>query len=697
MDAILTILSKLFDIGLIVVGFGLVIFIHELGHFVAAKWAKVRVLAFAIGFGRAIVSYRKGFGFRRGSSEQEYDEWLIRKADGATAVDHEVSPTEYRLNALPLGGYVKMLGQDDAHPAYRNDSSDSYTSVSNWKRMVIISAGVTMNMLTAAVLYIVVFTVGLNTEPPLIGMVAEGSPAATATLLNTDLVGVDQPGLLPGDLIVAINGNKPASFNDVILATAMAKGKATLDVRIQRDGFADELLFQMVPVQTEMGLQQIGVGPASTTMLRSPPSESETEAYTLAYKRMGIAGVPFGATLVSIGGTPVSHAAELDTVASGKTGEPSLLQFELNGETYLIHMHRSPIMDVAEMTVAGDTRLYQHVAGFAPVMQVGPLDESSKGFKQGLREGDIFVRLGATSYPSQARGVTEVKSRAGNDIDSTVLRKTEVGEELIDLPLKVGRNGTIGFSIAGTFEHTYLAGPITTNGNLLADSAKLRSGSRVVSINGQDVHSFADMQRTLQAALTENETGTVEFNVELPIKGEGGQPIRRTVAVAITPEHTQWAANMRWRFPIDDFIFMPEITTLKADGPIDALFMGLHETNRVMKTTYLTFLRLFQGSVSPKNLNGPVGIVHIGTVVVSRGFIWLIFFFALVNINLAVINFLPIPITDGGHMIFLIWEQLTGKPVSIVVQNAATLAGLVLIVSVFLFVTFNDISRLFGV
>ena len=74
----------------------------------------------------------------------------------------------------------------------------------------------------------------------------------------------------------------------------------------------------------------------------------------------------------------------------------------------------------------------------------------------------------------------------------------------------------------------------------------------------------------------------------------------------------------------------------------------------------------------------------------------LLFFFALVNINLAVVNFLPIPITDGGHMIFLIWEQITGKPVSLAVQNAATLAGLVLIVAVFLFVTYNDISRLLG-
>ncbi len=697
MDPLLTILYKLLDIGLILIGFGLVVFIHELGHFIAAKWAKVRVLAFAIGFGNAMVSYRKGFGFRRGSSEQEYNEWLVRKADGANAVDEVISPTEYRLNVLPLGGYVKMLGQDDAHPTYRDDSPDSYTSVPNWKRMVIISAGVVMNVLTAAILYVVVFTVGLQTEPPLVGTVASGSPAESATLVNADELGIEASGLKPGDRIVSINGNTPASFNDVILGSAMAKGESTMDVRVQREGFAEDLVFEMVPVKSDMGLQEIGVGPAWTTTLREPPSEKESQLYRDTYERMGLGDVPFGSTLVSIDGVPVSQAAELGTIASQGGSNPSELTFELEGETTTVTLAPTPVFDVAQASVGGDEVSYQHVAGFTPVMQVGPIDESYKGHEQGLRTGDIFVRLGATSYPNQVRGVAEVQSRAGNDIDATVLRRTDTGEELVDLTLRVDRNGRIGFNIAGTHEHTMLAESVKDGGSLFAEAAQIRPGSRVVSIDGQSVQSFGDIQRTLQAALASSETSSIEFVVELPLADDDGNPVQRTISVAKMPEHTQWAANMQWRFPIDTFVFMPEITTLKADGPIDALAMGLHETQRVMKTTYLTFLRLFQGSVSPKNLNGPVGIVHIGTVVVSKGFIWLLFFFALVNINLAVINFLPIPITDGGHMIFLLWEQFTGKPVSIAVQNAATLVGLVLIVSVFLFVTFNDISRLLGV
>lgn len=698
MDPILAIVYKLFDIGLIMVGFGFVVFLHELGHFVAAKWASVRVQAFAIGFGNALFSYRKGMGIQRGSSEQAYKEWLVRKNDGATAPEEEISPTEYRFNSLPLGGYVKMLGQDDAHPTYRSEEPDSYTSIPNWKRMVIISAGVTMNIITAAILYVVVFMAGLQTEPPMVGAVALGSPAESAKLVNAVEVGFNEPGLKPGDLITAINGEKLASFNDVILATAMAKGKTSMDVRVRREGSDKDLLFEMTPVQTDIGLQQIGVEPAFTSTLRSPQNEAETAGLKAAFEQIGIGSVPFGSELVSIDDQPVSYVAEIDTLVSEAEGEPVTLTFEHEGQRFDATIQPSPVMDVSATFIAGQERGWQHISGLTPVMVVGPESpiSSSDGYQQGLREGDLFVRLGAASYPSAAQGVSEVSSRAGSEIDATVLRQTDEGEKLIDLSLKVKRNGTVGFTISGKHDHTYLAAPPVLETPLPTDMASLRPGSRIISIAGEPVSSFAEIQRTLQRVTTPGEATTIPIAVELPFKDEAGQPIRREIDLAFTPEQATHLAEMSWHIQLSRLFFEPEVTTLKASGPIGAIGMGLHETKRVMTNTYLTFLRLFQGSVSPTNLNGPVGIVHIGTVVVSKGFIWLLFFFALVNVNLAVINFLPIPITDGGHMLFLLWEQFTGKPVSIAVQNAATLAGLVLIVAVFLFVTYNDISRLLG-
>ena len=107
------------NIILIIIGFGLLIFIHEAGHFVAAKWAGIRTHAFAIGFGPPIASWRKGVGFCWGSSEDVVSRRFGRPAVQMT--DRELSEeglgeTEYSLRWLPLGGFVRMLGQDDLSP-----------------------------------------------------------------------------------------------------------------------------------------------------------------------------------------------------------------------------------------------------------------------------------------------------------------------------------------------------------------------------------------------------------------------------------------------------------------------------------------------------------------------------------------------------------------------------------------------------
>jgi regulator of sigma E protease len=98
--------------------------------------------------------------------------------------------------------------------------------------------------------------------------------------------------------------------------------------------------------------------------------------------------------------------------------------------------------------------------------------------------------------------------------------------------------------------------------------------------------------------------------------------------------------------------------------------------------------------VKIEHLKGPVGIAHMGTMLVERGFVWMLFFIAIVSVNLAVINFLPIPITDGGHFLFLLYEQATGRPASIAIQNYTMIAGITLVIGLFLVVTFNDITNL---
>jgi len=106
---------------------------------------------------------------------------------------------------------------------------------------------------------------------------------------------------------------------------------------------------------------------------------------------------------------------------------------------------------------------------------------------------------------------------------------------------------------------------------------------------------------------------------------------------------------------------------------------------------YMTLRGLFQGTVPPDNLHGIVGIARVGYTVQERGAVWLWYVLALVSVNLAVANFLPLPIVDGGLFLLLILEKIRGRPLSLKVQQVIQTAGIILLACLFLYVTYNDI------
>ena len=114
---------------------------------------------------------------------------------------------------------------------------------------------------------------------------------------------------------------------------------------------------------------------------------------------------------------------------------------------------------------------------------------------------------------------------------------------------------------------------------------------------------------------------------------------------------------------------------------------------RVANALYLLIGCQVLRQVAPE-LRGPVGIIDTGTQVAQQGFPYLLFFLGLISVNLAVINFLPIPIVDGGHMVFLAWEKITGKPPSEKVQVASLYVGLGLIGFVFIATFYFDVMRI---
>jgi regulator of sigma E protease len=219
----------------------------------------------------------------------------------------------------------------------------------------------------------------------------------------------------------------------------------------------------------------------------------------------------------------------------------------------------------------------------------------------------------------------------------------------------------------------------------------LPPGTRILAVDDRPVSTLYQLREALRDTAGAGEGPvSVVLRVRRALPEAGDELIRWT----ISPEELKVLRALTWRSPLPPSAFELDQFLLRSDTFGGALFMGLRETHRVMLQTYLTFARLFQGTVKVEHLRGPVGIAHVGTLIADRGLIWLMFLMAVISVNLAVINFLPLPIVDGGHFLFLLWEQLTGRPVSVGVQNVATLAGLLLIGAVFLIVTYNDLARL---
>ena len=165
------------------------IFFHELGHFLAARFFGVKVEVFSIGFGKKLFS-------------------------------KVVGDTEYCFSSIPLGGYVQMKGQDDTDPTKLSQDEDSYNMKKPWQRIVILMAGPFANFLLAFLLYIVIANVGVTRLAPTIGQVAQNSPAL-------------EIGLKKGDKVLEINGEKVTTWNDLSKLIKESEGK--LLITIQRD------------------------------------------------------------------------------------------------------------------------------------------------------------------------------------------------------------------------------------------------------------------------------------------------------------------------------------------------------------------------------------------------------------------------------------------------------------------------------
>ena len=441
---------------------GVLVFVHELGHYLVARWCGVKILRFSIGFGKPLLTWKVGR-----------------------------DQTEWSLSPIPLGGYVRMLDEEEGTPIDPSEVHRAFNRLSLPKRAAVVVAGPAANFLLAIVLYAVLGMSGLQEPAPVLATPAAGTAAASA-------------GVQEGDRVLAIDGQPVQSFGDLRLKM--------IDAIVER---------QPIVLQVANG-------------------GAEREV------RIATDGLPAG---------------ELERDFTRTLG------VELK----------------------------------AGVVQVGFLEENSPAAKAGLQVGDQILTLDGQPVARAQQLIQQVQ--AADD----------------SKPLQLGvRRGTEMLTLAVKPQLTY-------------------------EPDAQDASAPPHRKGRIGAGLAQQfEMVTVDL------------------------------------------------------GPLQALAYGANKTWKMSAFSLRMLGKMVMGSLSWKNLSGPVAIADYAGQSAAIGWFAYVGFMALISVSLGVLNLLPVPVLDGGRLVYYALEALKGSPFSERFRQVTQQVGLVMVVGLMIVALFNDLSRLLG-
>jgi regulator of sigma E protease len=698
--------SHILSIALLVFGFGFVIFWHELGHFLAAKYVGVRVEQFAVGMFHAIFSYRRGVGVKIGSTRAIYEaktnEWLQAKGETPKGPDGNYSEyqrsiaaealglgeTEYRLSWLPLGGYVKPTGQDDLRPAVAvgKDDPHSFGAKTVGQRMLIISAGVIMNLILAAILFMALFLHGFNAPAPRVGNIIPGSPAAEA-------------GLQVGDEVVSFDGAIMHDFTKIQLATALANDDWATEIVVKRNGEQITRIIRPRKADGDDGFLMLGIAPAYSMTGPNPKKvKVNKDLQDPQLLPPDLRAIEPGDEVIAINGQSIDPKDPnafliFDQAVQQSGGKPVELTIRRHGSgevtTASIPINIQPKFQHLNV----NDRSTPDIAGMIPLTSIGSVMPESP-VRGKLLPGDVFVGFSTPAgklenpRPQDITKFLDDAGKAEHPVTVTVRRPGQAELVTIEVEKLInvgqGRYG-IGVGLNQDFGTPILAG---TYPDTPAADAGLMAGQTIESVNGAPVQTWFDVHAALKQTPADQKAKLVIAELDQPVELE------------LSPAHRESLAALRYgtRLVAPELgspIFDDLIQRRSTHNPLLAMWWGVTETRDLILQFYVTLHRMFSGEVSYKHLMGPVGIFHAGSKFAAKGNDWLLWFLAMISANLAVVNFLPIPIVDGGLFLFLIIEKLTGRPLSPKAQNVAQIVGLALLLSIFVLVTYQDIARFF--
>lgn len=530
---------------------GLLIFVHELGHFAVAKWCGVRVEVFSLGFGKKILSYKKG-------------------------------DTLYCISLIPLGGYVKMFGDEVGAEISAEDKKHSFLHKNVWQRIAVVIAGPLMNFFFAIFVLLIVSFLGEDARQPIVGDVAVDSS-------------VYQAGVRSGDKIISIADHEIRSWEELQSELNQHIGQS-VKFKVQHNTtneFSDINLNVMskpnpniLSLDHEIG-EVDGLAPISTAALVGIKSKTKAE----------VLGLQTGDRIVSINGQAINFFREL---------EPTLLG--LQGQKVAIEVERFASIDTEKSEkISMDTVL----PAFASLESLG------------IEKSDLYLSKIVADSPAAKAG--------------------------------------------------------------------LKAGDRLLQVNELVLKKWEDVLSTVKSY-----SGDGDLNVMFTRDG-------KIESVLLKPQMTeqttvQGAQDKRYTIGIFPWVAVapPETVKVVAGSLSQGLSRSIQRTWDITVMTVMSFIRLAQNKISPKNIGGVISIGQAASETFKTGVSQFLTMMAVISVNLFILNLLPIPVLDGGHLVFYTVEAIRGAPLSMRKMEIAQQVGLVLLMSLMVFALFNDFSRILG-